>query len=310
MARHFGPPALVLAVLVATATAFVVTERLKLERSPVQRTQVTPTFSPGCDCETPDAAISFRLRRAERLSVDVVTREGAVVRTLLVPERLERGEHEFIWSGRDDAGALASDGVYRVRLHLERGRTITVPNRIVLDTGPPQVAAAGPARPPVFSPDRDGRSDGVKVSYRLSEPAHALLYVDGRLVVRSHSTATTGRLSWYGRARGRAFPPRSYRLSLGARDLAGNLGSAVSAGTIRLRFVALARRVVRVPAGRRFTVRVATDATRVHWRLGRRRGVSGPLLRLRAPAAPGRHRLVVTVGGHRARALVVVTRAR
>jgi flagellar hook capping protein FlgD len=310
MLTRWGPPAVVLALLVATATAFVVTERLKLERSPVQRTMVTPTFSPGCECATPDARISFRLRRPQRLSVDIVDSGGDAVRILLVPERLERGTHRFVWNGRDENGAVAADGSYRVRLRLEQGRTITVPNPITLDTRPPVVESAGPARPDVFSPDGDGRSDRIRVEYTLSEPAHALLYVGGRLVVRSHSKERSGHLFWYGRSAGRLFAPRAYPVFLGARDLAGNLGVAKPAGTVRLRYVALSHRVLRARPRGRLVVSVSTDAKQVAWRLAGRGGLGGRVLRLRAPRAPGRYRLVVSVGGHRARALVLVRGSR
>jgi hypothetical protein len=294
---------------VATAAAFFVTERLKLERSPVQGTRVTEAFSPVCDCTTNEALISFRLRRPERVSMDVV-RKGAVVRELLVSQRLGRGRHHFVWNGRDDAGALAHDGAYRIRLHLARGRTITLPNRIALDTTAPVVHVVRPAHPLLFSPDGDGYSDGVRVAYRLSEPGRARLYVNGKLVVRGHSQATTGQLAWYGRARGLVYVPRRYRIVLGAVDLAGNVAQQAQAGVVRLRFVTLPQRVYRVRAGRRFTIRVSADARRLSYRLGRRTVAGGRVVRLRAPAAPGRYRLVVTEHGHRARALVVVARRR
>lgn len=308
MLTRWGPPAVVLALVVATATAFVVTERLKLERSPVQGTLVTPAFSPDCDCETPDARIDFRLRRPEETAVSVVDEDGDLVRELLVSRPLPRGRHGFVWNGRDATGARAPDGVYRIRLRLSRGRTITVPNRIVLDTKPPEVSPDGPVRPPSFSPDGDGRSDGIKVRYRIDEPAQALLYANGALRVRSHSTAPAGQLAWYGRLEGRTLPPGSYRIALGARDVAGNLGETVAAGAVRLRFVELRRQVFRVRPRQRFPVSVSTDSRRVAWRLGGRRGTGGPVLSLRAPAAPGRYRLVVTVGNHRDRARVVVRR--
>jgi hypothetical protein len=296
----------VVALLAATLVAFFVTERLKLERSPVQGTQVTPAFSPVCDCNTTEARISFRLRRAETVTADVVTRGGRAVRGLLVAQRLSRGLHAFTWNGRDDSGALARDGVYRIRLRLARGRTITIPNAIELDTAAPVVRTTAPVRPRVFSPDGDRHSDGVKVAYRLSEPGQALLYVDGKLVVRSHATVTTGQVSWYGKTHGHAYAPGRYRVALGARDLAGNPARVASVAIVRLRFVALARRRYRAAPGRRFTVRVSADAPRVAWRLGRRHGVGGRMLRLRAPAAPGRYRLVVRVRGHEAVARVVV----
>jgi hypothetical protein len=306
---RYGPGAIAVALLIATAAAFLVAERLKLERSPVQGTRVTAAFSPVCDCSTNVAAIVFRLRGAERVRIDVV-RKGAVVRELLVSQRLGRGRHAFTWNGRDAAGALAPDGVYHVRLHLSRGRTITLPNAIALDTQAPVVRAAKPAYPPVFSPDGDGYSDGVRLPYRLSEPGHARLYVDGKLVIRGHAQTTTGQLVWYGRSRGVPYVPGRYRLVLGAVDLAGNLAQQTPAGTVRLRFVALARRVYRVAAGRRFTVRVSADAHLLSYRLARRTVRGGRAVRLRAPARPGRYRLVVTEHGHRARGLVIVRRHR
>ena len=49
---RLAPAALVGALLVATAVAFVVTEKLKLTRSPIIGPTVAKVFSPTCDCET------------------------------------------------------------------------------------------------------------------------------------------------------------------------------------------------------------------------------------------------------------------
>jgi hypothetical protein len=274
----------------------------------VQGTRVTAAFSPLCDCSTNVARVVFRLRRPERVSLDVV-RNGTVVRELLVSQRLGRGRHRFAWNGRDAGGALARDGVYRLHLRLDDGRTITLPNTIALDTVLPVVRSAK-MHPTVISPDGDRHSDGVVVTYHLSEPGRARLYVGGKLVVRGHATTPTGGLAWYGRSRGVRYAPGRYRILVGATDLAGNLSEQVSAGVLTLRFVTLARRVYRVRAGSRFTVRVSADAPTLTYRLGRRTVRGGRVIRLRAPAARGRYRLVVTEDGHRARALVVVTRAR
>jgi hypothetical protein len=52
---------------------------------------------------------------------------------------------------------------------------------------------------------------------------------------------------------------------------------------------------------------VLTDAKRYSVHLGRLHALrSGPLLILRAPAAPGRYVLRVAANGHQARAVVVV----
>ena len=73
---------LLVGLLVATAGAFAVTERLKLTRSPITGVLVTKIFSPVCSCRTVAASIAFRLRHADRISV-AVERGGKVVRTLV-----------------------------------------------------------------------------------------------------------------------------------------------------------------------------------------------------------------------------------
>jgi hypothetical protein len=212
------------------------------------------------------------------------------------------------WDGTTDEGARARDGVYRVRVRLSRGRTITVPNTITLDTHSPVVHVVQRAAPRVFSPDGDGRSDGIRIRYSLSEAGHARLYVNDELVVRGHSRATTGGLAWYGRIHGVRVRPGRYRLALGAVDLAGNVAPQVSVGVVRLRFVTLPRHVYRVRAGRRFTVRASADARTLTFRVGRRTVAAGRVARLRAPDRPGRYRLVVTAGRHRTRGVVLVRR--
>ena len=57
-----------LALLGATAAAFAVTERLKLERSPVTGTRVDHVFSPVCECARDVAVISIVLRRRETVT--------------------------------------------------------------------------------------------------------------------------------------------------------------------------------------------------------------------------------------------------
>jgi hypothetical protein len=60
-------------------------------------------------------------------------------------------------------------------------------------------------------------------------------------------------------------------------------------------------------AGAKIGFRVIADARRIHWRFGKRRGTTRPgLLLLRAPK-PGRYRLMVSVDGHTAEAVVIVS---
>ena len=63
---------IVLALLGATAAAFAVTERLKLERSPVTGTRVDRVFSPVCECARDVAVISIVLRRRETVTLDIL----------------------------------------------------------------------------------------------------------------------------------------------------------------------------------------------------------------------------------------------
>src|SRR5207302_11394786 len=93
--------------------------------------------------------------------------------------------------------------------------------------------------------------------------------------------------------------------SLAAEDRAGNVSNG-KVFHIVVRYVEIARSRIPAKAGTRFGVRVSADGP-VHWRLGARSGTTKPgLLVLRAPKSLGRVPLVVSVGAHQARAVVVV----
>ena len=79
---------------------------------------------------------------------------------------------------RDDAGKVLPEGEYRPRVHLQRDRrTITIPNQMRVDMTPPVIEEG--ERGHASSRRRRRRRDQVVVSYRFSEPAKALLYVNG-----------------------------------------------------------------------------------------------------------------------------------
>ena len=62
--------AILVGLLVATAAAFAITERLKLAKSPIYGTQISKTgFSPTCGCARGQANISIKLRRADNVTV-------------------------------------------------------------------------------------------------------------------------------------------------------------------------------------------------------------------------------------------------
>jgi hypothetical protein len=297
--------ALAVAVLIATAAAFVFAESLKLEKSPLTGTRVDEVFSPVCACETDRARMSFRLRREDTVTVEIVGPTG-VVRTLAHARPVSAGRVNLAWDGRDDRGRVVPDGIYRPRVELEDfGRTYDLTNKIHLDTKAPSITVVR-AAPWAISPDRDGRSERLTVRYRLSEPASAALYVDGDRRVLNRGVRLAHKLVWNGRVFGRPDFGR-HRLAVVARDLAGNVARLPLARRLRVRFVALRRHLFDARAGGRVRVPVDTDAKQVDWRLGRRSGTGDPHpLVLRAPDRPGLYRLSVRVGPQTAHARVRV----
>ncbi len=304
---------LVLALLAGSAVSFAVSERLKLEKSPISHTRVDKVFSPACGCPRHRAVIRFRLRRSDRLWLTIIDEEGKERRRLVDGRRFGAGFHRFTWNGRDDAGALLPEGRYRPKVELDRARrTIVLPNSIRLDVTRPRVDVVR-VEPRVISPDGDGRGDRVVVRYRLSERAHALLFVAGARRVRTRAQRPTWQLAWYGRVDGRPLPPGRYRLLLSAEDAAGNTARPVAAGWVRIRYLVVRPRLLRARPLQPLRLSVDTDAEKVRYVLRRgssvvTRGTSSPRLSLRAPARPGRYLLTVEAAGHRARAVVAVAR--
>jgi hypothetical protein len=101
-------------------------------------------------------------------------------------------------------------------------------------------------------------------------------------------------------------PAGSYRITLAARDIAGNLSQLTRPEIVHIRYIGLAP-VVRAVAGTRFRARITADAEQLRWRFAGGTGTTTPgVLTLRAPKQPGEYRLFVTERGHGVRAVVVV----
>jgi hypothetical protein len=306
---------LVLALLVGSVVAFLVAERLKLEKSPVAGTAVDKVFSPLCDCPQQRARIEFRLRRADRLTLSLLDTDGAEVRTLVDGDRYPKGPLTFFWNGRDDDGRLVPEGSYRPKVELGRAdRTIVLPNPIRVDVTAPALRASQP-RPSTISPDGDGRGDVTRVRYRANEPVQASLFVGEWRRVVSRRKRPAGVLQWLGGGPGgKALRPGTYRLTVQAQDLAGNRSPRVESGTVTIRFVVLGDRLIRARPGERVQVGVSADARRVFWVLRKgssvvERGTARRRITFVAPTAPGRYTLTAYAAGHRSRALVVVRKA-
>jgi hypothetical protein len=318
--RAAAVAALAFALLAGTTAAFAVSAVLKLERSPVTAPRFTKHFSPGCECPSPLALLSLRLRTADTIDAAIVDREADVVRTLAEDESRRRGPVFFRWDGRDDAGELVPDGRYRLRLRLDGARrTIIVPNPIFVDTAPPSVRLIDLA-PRVFSPDGDGKSDGIRAEYAANEPARAMLLVDG-------APASMGKLrpegrasvTWDGMRLEQPSSPGTYDIALRIIDRAGNESEPTESVPVRIRYVEIVARALRVPRGGVLRFGVDTDARPFSWSL---RGRGGTLSRSDVRSArvavslpvrlrPGRYVLRVTAAGHGDRAVVrIVRRAR
>ena len=212
----------------ATATAFAVTQRLKLEPSPISRTRVSHAFSTVCRCASKAANIEFSLRRADDLRIAVQVGSSEVT---VAEGPFARGGVHVRWDGRDASGETVPDGVYYPLVHLERaGRTIDLPSPIRVDTVRPTIKFTS-LTPRAFRPG----TEKLKVTYTVSEQAHALLFVDGRRRVLTYSTRRRGRLQWYGKVHGRVIRPGRHKLKLVAEDLAGNRSAPTPAVVVRAR---------------------------------------------------------------------------
>ena len=142
-----------------------------------------------------------------------------------------RGGVHVRWDGRDASGELVPDGVYYPLVHLQdAGRTIDLPNPIRVDTIRPSIRLRS-LRPRVFVAGREK----LRITYTVSEHAHAVLLVDGRRRVFTLGERLHGRLQWYGRVAGRPVRPGRHRLTLVAQDLAGNRSEPTAPVFVRVR---------------------------------------------------------------------------
>src|SRR5439155_3716513 len=133
------------------------------------------------------------LHRADRVTARIVDSAGRTVRVLLDGRRLPRGRTQLEWSGRDDAGRQAPDGRYSVDVHLAGpDRTFRLPRTLALDTVPPTVRLVS------YTPKilRRSQLHKVIVRYRVSEPAHGVLFVNGSRVVVTNGNRLAGKLNW------------------------------------------------------------------------------------------------------------------
>jgi hypothetical protein len=143
-------------LVVACFVAFFVTQRLKHTPTAVQSFKLTPFFSPTPTGHIKAERISFKLARADEVTVTVIDSGGGTVATLVRDRPVPRyKQFSLRWSGREGtaraytaalsadglslivtpitSGKLAPAGEYRVRVRLrEQNREVLSPRSFTL----------------------------------------------------------------------------------------------------------------------------------------------------------------------------------
>jgi len=142
-------------LVLACLGAFFLTQRLKHTPTPVQDFKRTPRFSPYPAGHNKLEQISFKLDRAEAVTVSILDGSGVTVATLIDGYRVPRyKQFSLRWNGRrgsahgyslrrtpggraylvaHNRGPLSPPGEYRVRVTLRgQGRSVESPQTFTL----------------------------------------------------------------------------------------------------------------------------------------------------------------------------------
>jgi len=334
------------AVLVAaTLAAFFVTQRLKQSSRLVQTLAVTHYYSPHLKFKR--ASIRIRLtRRADDATVSILGPDGDPVRRLVDNRHYARRVAiQLFWNGRDDAGRIVPDGVYKIRVSLRhQGRSVTLLDEIHVDGTPPRPIVrvqkpGGGSGPLIFPLPRGG-----PVRFTLSDPGAVgtpvfrVYRTDlpkargvARLAARPGAKGGTWDGSVARDAGGPAPPPGVYVIVARVSDRAGNPGSSfpfarphkgdpAGGAGVTVRYVAAQAPLGATRAGRPIPVFVDARRARYRWFLRRvgagpivaQGGGQGPLLRPKVPGSTpaGVYVLTLRAGSHLGHVPLAVTGAR
>jgi len=133
-------------LVIATFAAFFVTQRLKHSPTLVQAATAIPYIYPAAGHRR--AVISFKIRRADEVTVTVVGPNGEDIDTLASGARMPAYQQRaFGWRGLTSAGRHAPLGLYTVRVRLRgAGRSVLL-SRANGDLVTIRVAAGPPGAP-------------------------------------------------------------------------------------------------------------------------------------------------------------------
>jgi len=142
-------------LVLACFAAFILTQRLKHTPTAVQSFKLTPIFSPTPSGHIKEEQISFKLAKADAVTVEILDPEGDEVATLVRDRPVVRyKQFSLRWNGRRgtahrytvragsdgrtivvpvNTGAPAPAGEYRVQVHLhEQNRSVRSPGGFTL----------------------------------------------------------------------------------------------------------------------------------------------------------------------------------
>ncbi len=132
-------------------------------------------FSPNGDGVYDEIVFRYTLSEQAWVVVTVVTVEDSletIVRQFWSGEQ-EPGEYQYVWDGRNDGGQFLADGAYILAIDAAGSREVEV--LVVIDTEAPSIGdlLVIPSR---FSPDGDGASDSLHISFVVdpAEPTDAV----------------------------------------------------------------------------------------------------------------------------------------
>ncbi len=122
-----------------------------------ERVEFSPSINEG------EIAISFALNTASKVTLDVLSADGDLVRRLLDEKNYEAGEQLIIWDGKDDLGNIVPDEAYRLLFNSVAGDKTYVDN--------PASYSGGEIIPNI----EYTRTTETSLSYELPAPARVLV---------------------------------------------------------------------------------------------------------------------------------------